>query len=139
MKKPKMTLPEAIEKGIPLVPPARYLTFRFDASGAEWARHQAHTKPLLGADALGTALVGLAGDANRAIERAYMGSDRMPLPILFELYPELVTKRQQCPDCLRRHAWAPGRPPLILVGLLRHLQDDHDYSREQVVKFLEES
>lgn len=136
MKKPKLTLSAAILEGIPLVPETKHMTFRFDATGREWVRRTAHTKPLLGADALGTALVGLAGSADYAVERAFADIDRTPMQILFDLYPELTVQRMQCPVCARRPGWAPGRPPLILVGLLRHLQDDHDYNREKVANFL---
>lgn len=135
MPKPKITLSVAIRRGCPLVPATKNLCFRFDADGKDWSHHRAHLKPLLGCDALGTALVGLAGGPDAAIERVY-GSDRSPLTILYDLYPELVELRRQCPDCTRKASWS-APVPMMLAGLLWHLQDQHDYSREQVADFLE--
>jgi hypothetical protein len=131
-----MTLSEAIRKGIPLVPATKFCALRFEADGKQWAKREAHEQPLVGADALGTALIGLAGDAAKAVERGYAHRNG-PLSVLFEFYPQLTTKMVQCPDCLRKANWAPGKPPTILVGLLRHLTDVHDYTREQIADYLE--
>jgi len=131
-----VSLARAIRAGIPLVPTTDHLTFRFAADGREWAAHTAHKKPLLGADAMGTALVGLAGNAGKAVESAYDNPEHSPLAVLYRLYPELLEKRLQCPQCLMKKEWAPGRPPLRLIAIIRHLQDDHSYSRQQVAQFL---
>lgn len=133
----KLTLAAAIRKGIPLVAGTNYMTFRFDATGKDWASHVAHKKILLGADALGTALVGITGNVAHAIERAYEGAEKSPLKILYDLFPELIEKKRQCPTCSASQRWTTGQPPMILVGLLRHIADQHDYTREQVADFLE--
>ena len=132
-----MTLAEAIRKGIPLIPHMKGSAFHFDASGRDWAEGHAHRKPILGADALGTALVGMVGDPARAVERVYDGPEGSPLSILRRLYPRLWQIREQCPECKAKSAWS-SPVPLILVDIVWHVQDDHGWSREKVAQFLEE-
>jgi hypothetical protein len=129
-------LSAAIRNGIDLVPHTKGQCFRFDASGEDWAGQEAHKKPLLGADALGTALVGLAGSAAAAVERTYEGARGAPLAVLKDLYPELWKKRDQCPVCKAKRDWSPP-PPQMLIGILYHLQDKHEWTREQVAEYLE--
>lgn len=132
-----MRLSEAIRKGIPLVPRTKGCAFRFDATGTEWAERRAHRRDLLGADAFGTALIGIANDAAKAVERVYEGPEGSPLLILNRLYPFLYTERTQCPECAQRKGAWSSSPPELLVGVLWHLQDRHDWSREQVADYLE--
>jgi hypothetical protein len=131
-----MTLSQAIRKGCPLVPATKGLAFRFEADGKDWAARRAHHKALLGADAFGTALVGLAGDAGKAVERSFSHNNG-PLGVLYEMYPQLTQKKVQCPQCMRLAAWTfPA--PTILSAVVWHLQDSHSWSREHVADYLEE-
>lgn len=136
MRLAKVKLSDAIRAGCPLVPPTNGLTFRFDASGKEWAARRAHTKPLLGADAIGTALIGLVGDTGKAIERAY-DYDNGPLAVIYGLYPHLTTEKRQCPACQAKSQWT-SVPPIMLGSLLWHMTDVHSWTREQVADFLTE-
>lgn len=134
MRTPKVKLSQAILRGCPLVPATKGLTFRFDATGKDWSHRRAHMKPLLGADAIGTALIGLAGDPGKAVERAFE-YDNGPLAIVYGLYPFLTTEKRQCPVCMGKRAWSHP-PPLMLGSLLWHTQDVHSWTREQVADFL---
>ena len=133
-----MKLAEAIRAGIPLVPASKGSAFKFDATGHEWAQRKAHKKDLLGADALGTALIGMTGDAMKTVERVYDGPEGSPLTILRRLYPELWVDLESCPACtkMRASGWTTA-PPRRLFSLICHLQDSHDWSRESVVAYLE--
>jgi hypothetical protein len=136
MPQPKLTLSRAILIGCPLVPATKHLTFRFECSGKDWAAHQAHRFPIVGADALGAALVGLVGDAAKAVERSFEGPDGSPLAVLERLYPALLEERTGCPS--------PGctvfakNTGLRLLSVICHVQDAHGWSRQQVASFLNE-
>jgi hypothetical protein len=129
---PPLTLSRAILAGCPLVPATKSLTFRFDATGKEWAEHTAHRNSIIGADALGTALVGLTGDAAKAVERSYEGPDGSPVAVLERLYPVLTEQRLACPmpECKQLIQ------PHPLISIMWHVQDQHRWTREQVASFL---
>jgi len=133
MPPPKLTLSRAILTGCPLVPATKSLTFRFDATGKEWAAHTAHRNPIIGADALGTALVGLTGDLAKAVERSYEGPDGSPVTVLERLYPVLVDQYLLCPV---KGCDQLGTRTHPLISIMWHVQDQHDWSREQVASFL---
>lgn len=133
-KSPKLTLSRAILTGCPLVPATKGLTFRFDATGKEWAAHTAHRNAILGADALGTALAGLTGDLAKAVERSYEGPDGSPVAVLERLYPALVEQHLRCPESGCKLFDAGTGAPLISV--LWHVQDKHDWTRERCASWL---
>ena len=130
-----MRLSEAIEKGIGLVPAGRSSYFVFEgATGEDYIRGVAHHRPLVCADVLGTALVGMAGDAIRAATDAYEGPHGGPHGLLTTLYPALRVRSGTCPVC-HNAASLDGRRPMLFT-LIWHLQDAHRWSRAQVAGWL---
>lgn len=128
-----MKISEAITKGIPFVPAGRRSYFTFvGATQDDYAEGVAHHKPLARADALGTAIVGLAGDPVRAAEECYEGPHGGPHGLLTTLFPDL-TNAVSCPVCHN----AAGEP-FKLFNLLWHLQDRHGWNRQEVAGWLQE-
>jgi hypothetical protein len=129
-----MKLSEAIERGIPSVPGGAHSYFRFvGATARDYSQRVAHHKPLESADALGTAIVGMAGDAVRAAEECYEGPYGGPHMLLTRLYPELQ-ERVACPVC--HNASAIDLSPMTMVKMIWHVQDTHGWKREQVAAWL---
>lgn len=127
-----MKLSDAITEGIPSVPAGTRSYFNFvGATGKDYADGVAHHKPVAAADALGAAIVGLAGDAVRAAEECYEGPYGGPHGLLTHFYPEL-RDRATCPVCHN----ATTADALTLIGLLWHVQDTHGWTREQVAAWL---
>ena len=131
-----MKLSEAIRRGIPSVPGGTRSYFTFaGATGSDYAQGIAHHMPLACADALGTAIVGLAGDPTRAAEECYEGPYGGPHGLLTRFYPELRERGQTCPVC--HNATGMDLKPLSLVGLVWHLQAVHGWRREQMAAWLQ--
>jgi hypothetical protein len=108
--------------------------FSFDgATSEDWKNHVAHHHPVAAADALGTAIVGLAGDPVRAAEECYEGPYGGPHNLLTRFYPEL-SERVVCPVC--HNAKAVNLSPLTMFNMLWHVQDTHGWTREQVAAWL---
>jgi hypothetical protein len=129
-----MKLSEAIERGIPFVPGGAHSYFRFvGATPHDYAERVAHHKPLHSADALGTAIVGMAGDPVRAAQDSYADPYFGPHTLITHLYPELKD-RVACPVC--HNPRAIDLTPMTIVKMVWHVQDTHGWTREEVAAWL---
>lgn len=119
----QMALSAAITNGLDLVPPVIHHRRIFEFKG----------KDVIGADAIGTAICGLVGNAAEAAIASYQEPHFGPhntacvaWPFLHEWCP------YNCPDptCL------PIRTSRRWYQMLSHLQDTHHWSRERIAEWL---